>query len=318
MRPALKAGLLPVWRDRDTVQIGIDPRRAIAISGMSETGFVIGLLDGSRSREQILAAATARGVPAEVTERILILLTAGGAIGETPATRLPGLPQPLPAGLASELATAELAGGYGDGGAGVLARRRAARVRVRGEPRIGRAIARLLVCASVGYVSRSASLDDEADGSGGSGRDGAGEVPGLAVLVGRPGPDLTWRLVIARRPYLAVSADEAIGVVGPLVIPGRTACLRCLDYARAQADPAWPLILAQVARADPGPSACDAVLAAAVAAQAAAQILTAIDREPAAAAAAGGTLELELPGWQWRRRTWARHPACPCARQVAR
>ena len=26
MRPALKSGLLPVWRDRDTLQIGIDPR----------------------------------------------------------------------------------------------------------------------------------------------------------------------------------------------------------------------------------------------------------------------------------------------------
>ena len=34
MRPAIKAGLLMVWRDPDTLQIGIDPRRAIALRGM--------------------------------------------------------------------------------------------------------------------------------------------------------------------------------------------------------------------------------------------------------------------------------------------
>ena len=33
MRPAIKAGLLMVWRDPDTLQIGIDPRRAIALPG---------------------------------------------------------------------------------------------------------------------------------------------------------------------------------------------------------------------------------------------------------------------------------------------
>jgi bacteriocin biosynthesis cyclodehydratase domain-containing protein len=33
-------------------------------------------------------------------------------------------------------------------------------------------------------------------------------------------------------PHLAVSASEAIGVVGPLVLPGQSACLRCLDLTR--------------------------------------------------------------------------------------
>ena len=34
MRPAIKPGLLMVWRDPDTLQIGIDPRRAVALTGM--------------------------------------------------------------------------------------------------------------------------------------------------------------------------------------------------------------------------------------------------------------------------------------------
>ena len=36
MRPALKAGLRPLWRDRDTLQIGVDPRRAAALTGLGK------------------------------------------------------------------------------------------------------------------------------------------------------------------------------------------------------------------------------------------------------------------------------------------
>ena len=114
-------------------------------------------------------------------------------------------------------------------------------------------------------------------------------------------------------PHLAVTTGEAIGVVGPLVLPGRSACLRCLDLTRAAHDPAWPLILAQLASHDAAePAACDAVLAAMVAAQATAQALAFIDRGPAAAAVVSGTLELVLPDWQWRRRSWQPHRHCGC------
>src|SRR5450432_760134 len=77
VRPALKHGLLPVWRDRDTLQIGIDPRRAVALTGMSGAAWVIGLLDGSRERAQVIAAASSRGIPAQIAERVLTLLAAG-------------------------------------------------------------------------------------------------------------------------------------------------------------------------------------------------------------------------------------------------
>jgi hypothetical protein len=55
-----------------------------------------------------------------------------------------------------------------------------------------------------------------------------------------------------------------------------------------------------------------------VAAQAAGQAVTAIETAPLASAAANGTLELVLPDWRWRRRTWPPHPACPCASHAAR
>jgi hypothetical protein len=49
-----------------------------------------------------------------------------------------------------------------------------------------------------------------------------------------------------------------------------------------------------------------------VAAQAAAQALAFIDRPGAPGAVLNGTLELVLPAWQWRRRTWQPHRDCAC------
>jgi len=141
--------------------------------------------------------------------------------------------------------------------------------------------------------------------------------PDLVILADSHGRELPGVLVSHGVPHLAASASEAIGVVGPLVLPGRSACLRCLDLARTERDPAWPLILAQLAsQPSADPLACDTVLATMVAAQAAAQALAFLDQGAGAAAVTNGTLELVLPDWQWRRRTWHHHPQCGCLRQA--
>jgi hypothetical protein len=316
VRPALKSGLAAVWRDRDTLQIGIDPRRAVALTGMANAAPVIGLLDGSRDRSQLLAAATESGVPAPAVERILDLLAAAGVLDDFPLNTLRILPQPLRTSLAPELATASLAYRDSDAGARSLARRRAACIRVHGPGRIATVLTGLLDAAGVGVVLRA----DDDDGSGSAGeqnRRRAGQHarravtrPDVEVLTSRPGPGVLSRLVGQGIPHLAVSGSEAIGIVGPLVLPGRSACLRCLDLTRSDRDPAWPRILAQLARREASPAACDVTLAAAVAAQAATQVLGFVDVHDAAAI--GCTLELVLPGWQWRRRTWPPHPRCSC------
>jgi bacteriocin biosynthesis cyclodehydratase domain-containing protein len=344
----LKPGLLPVWRDRDTLQIGIDSRRAVALTGMAGVAWVISLLDGSRDRAQVIEAAADQGIPAETMERVLALLATAGALDDFPAGTLRLLPPPLRARLAAELAAASLANRDGDGGARTLARRLTAQVRIHGAGRVGTGIASLLTTSGVGRVTHADPPGDAAvpppgpprpamqqpkpsqpattqrrtprpgapaprPGSARPGKAPAGTaLPDLAILVGRQTMELRAGLMRDQIPHLAVAADEAIGVVGPLVIPGRTACLRCLDLTRAGRDPAWPLILAQLEGREPDPLACDAPLAAAVAAQAAAQVLAFIDRGVAVDAVANGTLELVLPGWQWRRRTWPRHPGCSC------
>ena len=320
MRPALKSGLLPVWRDRDTLQIGIDSRRAVALTGMAGIAWMIGLLDGSRDRAQVIRAAVDRGLPAEAAERVLALLATAGALDDFPAGTLRVLSPPLRARLAGELATVSLAHGDGDGGARTLARRLAAQIRIPGGGRVGGGLAGLLRASGIGCVAYSdpgqapPGSKQPAQAASAQAPPSGQARPDLAVLVGRQPLELRARHMRDQRPHLAASADEAIGIVGPLVIPGRTACLRCMDLTRTDRDPAWPLILAQLAGRAPDPLACDAPLAAAVAAQAAAQGLAFIDRAVVADAVTNGTLELVLPGWQWRRRTWMPHQACSCSR----
>ena len=142
-----------------------------------------------------------------------------------------------------------------------------------------------------------------------------GQREDLAILAGGYPAELPGELTASGTVHLAVSASEAIGVVGPLVVPGRSACLGCLELARRDRDPAWPLILAQVTGRAASPAACGATLVAAVAAQAAGQALSFIDLARPADAVTNGTLELVLPGWQWRRRSWTRHPRCRCSRR---
>jgi hypothetical protein len=357
VRPALKSGLLPVWRDRDTLQIGIDSRRAVALAGMADAAPLISLLDGSRDRAQVIEAAAEQGIPEETAERVLELLAMAGALDDFPAATLRLLPLPVRARLAAELATASLARRDGDGGARALARRLDAQVRIHGGGRVAASIASLLFASGIGRVTdarpagetdvpHAAETAATATAQPRSARPEPREslapartsrraatlpqprrtgavpakapLPDLAILVGRQPLELRASLMEDHLPHLAVSADEAIGVVGPLVIPGLTACLRCLDLARTDRDPAWPLILAQVTGREPDPLACDAPLAAAVAAQAAAQVLGFIDRAVPADAVINGTLELVLPGWQWRRRTWPPHRDCSCGDHTVR
>ena len=341
MRPALKAGLRPLWRDDGTLQIGVDPRRARALTGLGKAAAIVSLLDGSRDTAEVVRAAEAYGIRREIVYRVIELLASAGVLDDFPASLRAALPDYLRARIGPELACAALAYGHGDGGAAVLARRRVTFTRVYGAGRVGACVATFLAASGVGWVScldtgTAGPADVTPAGLGtadvGTSRaagvaravhrvapevrtaNDARRVPDLAVITGRPDPVLLAALTRDRVPHLVVHADEAIGVVGPLVLPGRSACVRCVDLCKAARDPAWPRILAQASGTGPaaaGTQACDTVLAAATAALATAQALTLIDRvgEPAAA---NGTLEVVLPEWRWQRRGWPPHPACGC------
>ena len=341
MKPALKVGLRPLWRDKDTLQIGVDPRRARALTGLGKAAAIVSLLDGSRDTAEVVRTAETYGISREVVYRVIELLASAGVLDDFPASLRAALPDYLRARIGPELACAALAYGHGDGGATVLARRRATFIRVYGAGRVGACVATFLAASGVAWVScldtQSAEAADVTPAGLGVADVGtaraagvaravhrvapevrtvndARRLPDLAVITGRPDQVLLTALMRDRVPHLVVHADEAVGVVGPLVVPGRWACVRCVDLSKAARDPAWPRILAQASGMSGGPAAtqaCDTVLAAATAALATAQALTLIDQvgEPAAA---NGTLEVVLPDWQWQRRGWPPHSACTC------
>jgi hypothetical protein len=341
MRPALKVGLRPLWRDDDTLQIGVDPRRARALTGLGKAAAVVSLLDGSRETGEVLRTAGRYGIREEVARRVIDLLASAGVLDDFPASTRAALPDYLRARIGPELACAALAYGHSDGGAAVLARRRAAFVRVYGSGRVGACVATFLAASGVAWVGclgtgTAEPADVTPAGLGaadiGTSRadavaravhrvapevrtaDDRSRLPDLAVICGRADPVLLEALMRDQVPHLVVRAEEAIGVVGPLVLPGRGTCLRCVDLSKAARDPAWPRILAQASGAGllpAGTVACDTVLAAATAALAAAQALTFVDRV-CRPAAVNATLEVVLPEWQWQRRGWPPHPACGC------
>lgn len=133
---------------------------------------------------------------------------------------------------------------------------------------------------------------------------------GLAAYA--PDPVLSEPLLTAGIPHLYAGVIEGTGVVGPLVLPGGSACARCDELRRTDAEPAWPRLLAQwrSGRAAPAVPACDAALATTVAGLAAAQALAFLDGE--LPPCTGARMELALPCGSVRTVRIEPHPECGC------
>lgn len=133
-----------------------------------------------------------------------------------------------------------------------------------------------------------------------------------ATLV--PDPNLVSTLMAFRTPHLAVRVREGVGIVGPLVLPGRSSCLNCADLHRADQDPAWPVIAAQLVGR---PASTDVLFASGTAALAVAQVLESLDHVNgpglAPPAVLNATLELDLSTGVTERRSWYPHPDCQCS-----
>lgn len=114
-------------------------------------------------------------------------------------------------------------------------------------------------------------------------------------------------------PHLYVGVVEEIGVVGPLVLPGASACGHCLVLAREDEDAAWPRVLAQLADDGPGRArtpAGDTALATTVAGLAALHVQLHLDgiRPPSV----DGWCEVSAADGMSRRLRLKGHPDCGC------
>ncbi|MCX4746866.1 ThiF family adenylyltransferase [Kitasatospora sp. NBC_01287] len=148
----------------------------------------------------------------------------------------------------------------------------------------------------------------------------AGRLPDLVVLAPRDGSGAyagdaveAHALMQAGTPHLYLGVVEHLGVVGPLVLPGASACGRCLGLTRTDQDAAWPRLLAQLTAAGPARPrevACDGAVATAVAGLAGLHALLLLDgvRPPSV----DGWCEVSALDGMVRRLRLPPHTDCGC------
>jgi hypothetical protein len=336
VHPVLSSASRRLWRDQQTLQLGRSAPRAVVLAGLDPGArAVLGLLDGTRDLAALGRAAVAAGCPAARLLELLDLLQEAGVLVDAAERWPPRLGIAERDRLLADVASLQLL--HEGAGLSALRRRDLASVTVLGGGRVGAPVAALLAAAGVGTVDvvdgSTARPADAAVGGlrpadagrsrGEAARDrlrdiapttGTGPVARPDAVVLAPVDALDEPAVAALvedgLPHLLAQVRDTVGVVGPFVLPGRSACLRCLDHARTERDPDWPLLSVQLSGGARSSPPCDAVLAAAVSAQAAQQVLALLDGQQPAAV--DGTLELALPDWRWRRRSWPTHPSCSC------
>jgi hypothetical protein len=308
---------------------------------------VLDLLDGSRTETGLLRTAERCGIDRHQAALLVQSLRAAGLVIDAHLLRpggpsVPGLPPAARARLADEAAALVLTEpARSPSPATRLRRRLAAQVIVTGTSQLAVPIAATLAMAGVGHldphVQGTTDVGDATPAGllptdacrprGVAAADAIRRVapgvrldplrPGRAtfvVLVGSPVPAELTALAYGRRrlAHLSVSLREGTVVVGPLVRPGTSPCLNCLDLHRQDRDPAWRVVAAQLSEGSdrPGPVTATTVLAAT--AYAAAEVLTHIDGETPATV--GATVEISRAG-ETRRRRWTLHPQCDCRRR---
>jgi bacteriocin biosynthesis cyclodehydratase domain-containing protein len=343
MRPVLKPALRRLWRDPSTLQLGVDPRHAVVVSGMGPADReLLSLLDGSRETDVALAEAGRRGQPSQRGTALVDLLSEAGVLDDAEL----GGPGPASVGrLVPDQLSLSLCHPGPGGAARALAARRATTVEVLGGGRVGATLAALLAAAGVGQVVvddpaliRPADLapggvratgvhhrrGDAANAvvsalrtadQGRAAGPGSGSAGGRALVVLAPaGATLApeWLRRVRRRPHAMVMVKETTAQIGPLVVPGHSPCLRCVELARADRDPAWPVLAAQLVGEARSVDPCDIALASAAASLAAMFLLAWIDDPGGCSPLVGGTLELGLADLALRRRTVVAHPDCGC------
>jgi bacteriocin biosynthesis cyclodehydratase domain-containing protein len=337
VRPLLKPALRRLWRDPSTLQLGIAGPHALVLTGLTVGDrALLGLLDGSRDVDAVLTDATDSEAGRASTQALLRTLERAGALDDA-AVPAPTLGEDDRQRLEPDMLALSLRHRDPGAAAHVLDRRRRAVVGIHGTGRVGAQTAMLLAAAGVGTLS---CLDEtplqHADLSPGglprvaAGSRGrmtavrAGRFTGMTRASTRRLTPVTLALVtpassealpeivsdVRHEPHLLACVRETVGLVGPLVVPGRTPCLRCMALGRGERDPHWPLLSAQLIGA-PTTEPCDVTLASLVASLAAMQALAFIDDDDEPQAI-GGVLEFDPAHASLRRRSVAAHPACGC------
>ena len=311
IRPMLRDDVPITWRDATTLEVGDPPRSVLLHNCTTETAEWILTLDGSAVRHDVLAAAVDQGIAAARAREILQLLDHARALDDlavppplhdaAPDERIPLLGQ-----------AAALGHAYGSTETvrEVMSARRRTTIEVSAggavaASRLAEPIAELLRAGGIGGVSVTPrALSTAAD---------------LHILarIGHPDVPADAGALPLRRVHLPVTTVGPRAVVGPLVEPGRTPCLRCISLTYGDTDPHWPQRSAQLMRPRRRRGLALALDAAVVAYSITQTVLLALAwvDSPLVSDAApppGTTSELRLPGAIPVTRQASFHPDCAC------
>jgi hypothetical protein len=336
VRPLLPAAVPLLRRDADSLQIGgVDTTDGLLVSPQPHgLAALLRSLDGRRVQRAVLADAARQGLDADAVTAVLDGLRATRLLVDVDAADLLAA-DAGPAAAARYAAEAPPADGWHA--------RRTAVVVVDGATRVGTPLAAVLAASGVGRVSIRDSgfvaAGDAVVGGVGAADEGRPRSAAAADAVRRASPLTDLRpltdgtapdLVVLARPWaasdpvaaawsragvphLVATVRGATGVVGPLVVPGVTSCLRCADLHRRDADPGWPHLAAQLTAVEAPPSGAT-ITCLLTAVTAAVQVLAYLDGT-AAPVAVDATLELGPPDLLPRLRHWTAHPECGCAQR---
>lgn len=282
--PAVVTTLLPglrVTRRADRhLQVGLDASLAVAFPDTPEVRLALGAVE--RGEPPPSGPAAARVYRRLAEEGLLV------DVSDLQAALVESVDGPATAAV---FAHADL------GAADLLARRRRARIRVVGPDRETGLVLDVLTRAGVGLHR------------------GVGD-PTAVLILGSPEFDrqAVDRWVQRGIAHLLVQCVDAAWWIGPFVLPGENACLRCVDAHRRDLEPGRALVAAQYAdrrTSRPGvPEPIDPALATVAMGWAARDLMSFVDAERPSTWSASVRIG---PALWIEQHPWSRHPECGCA-----
>lgn len=290
MRPVLRPGMHVLRRDARTLQLGLEWPGVAALQGTASVRAVLDAVDGFRDAPGVVLAAAATGVDVdEAREAIEALLDAGALVDEAIVK-----PRTVPD---ETWAAMWLLAGPRDTARTILKRRQSTPVHVVGSGQVAELIRALL---KQEQLPLTPALEDA-------------RVVVLAVdrELSR---DVTDDAMRWGAPFLCVSIRELVGLVGPFVVPGRTACLRCVDLSRADLDSCWRTIVQTANATPPAAASCPPSLVATTAGYAAQEV--ALWASGALPASCDHVVEIPHGLGEVQTVGYPPHPQCGCGWQT--
>lgn len=279
-------------RDTRTLQLGLEWPGVAALQASPSVRAVLDAVDGFRDVTGVVLAAAAHGVAVEDARQAVEALLDAGALVDQAVVK----PLAVPESTWSALWL--LAGPRSTAGA-VMTARQQTRVHVLGSGQVAALVRSLLVQEQLTMTH---------------------DIEAATVLViaadQEPSREAADDAMRSGSPFLCVGIRELVGLVGPFVVPGRTACLRCVDLSRSALDPCWPTLIQAAQAAHAPASSCPPSLVAATAGYAAQE--AALWASGALPVCCDGVVEIPHGLGEVQTVAYPPHPECGCGWRTGR